>query len=136
MFGPAIGVGFFAGLAWKQINALATTDGVGILARQGWPLNSFWTLVVVGAVAGAIVGRLIEWRRLAYQRDLAKVSRRMGVAYLRSAERLRDDHPGLDQTPLFRHWSSGENRMSGRVAGRPVEIFDYTAARSGWSCGA
>ncbi len=28
--------------------------------------------------------------------------------------------------PLFRYWSSGANRTSGRVAGRPVEIFDYT----------
>jgi len=126
VIGPAIGMGFFAGLLWKEINALATTDGVGILARQGWPLNSFGTLVVLGAVAGVIVGRLLESRRLAHERDLAEVSRRMRLAYLPSAERLREDHPGLDQMPLFRYWSNGANRMSGRVAGRPVEIFDYT----------
>jgi hypothetical protein len=127
--GPALSGGLLADVVWKWVNSRTTTNGVGILARQGWPLNSFWTFVVLGAVAGVIIGRLVEWRMRAYERDLAEVCRRMGLTFLPSAEHLREEHPGLNEMPLFLPWTSGTNRMSGRVADRPVELFDYTVVR-------
>ncbi len=125
--GPPLGMGLFGALLWERVNALATTNGVGILARQGWPLGNLWTFVVLGAILGIIIGRRLESSQKTYKRNLAKVGRRMGLTYFPSAEQLRDDHPGLDQMPLFRDWSSGANRLSGHVDGRAVHVFDYTA---------
>lgn len=126
VIGPAVAVGLFAGLLWRAIDSLAADGGVGMLARCGWPLGSPWTFVVLGAVAGVVGDRLWEARWRAVERDLADLGRRMGLAYSPSAEGLWEDHPGLDRMPLFRRRSGGTGRMSGRVAGRPVELFDYT----------
>ena len=49
-----------------------------------------------------------------------------------TAARLSDSpREGRVDSPAFKHWSDGSNRMAGEVAGVPVEVFDLKTVEPG-----
>jgi hypothetical protein len=116
-------------VAWFVINHSHRVNGVGLLQRQEWPLSSVYVCAALGAALGA-VGELVGARRARrHARQLLEFADSLGFGF--SPRVAADDFAEWRSLPAFQKWSGGCNRLSGQVAGVPVEMLDYTMVQRG-----
>jgi hypothetical protein len=97
------------------------------LQDLGWLWSSLWLNILAGAALGLGGAVLYRASRRRYVRGLAEVSRSMNFTF--QPEMSREDIGHFFHLRLFREYdSSARNRMTGSVAGVPVDMFDYTFA--------
>ncbi|HKB05414.1 MAG TPA: hypothetical protein VKD90_24530 [Gemmataceae bacterium] len=116
-FGAAAG-----GFLFWFINRSYQVNGVGLLRRQDWPVNSPWVWVAVGFLVGVVGAQVVAARRAAHARKAREVAEELGHEYAESATLP----PGADRLPLFAAWTNGRHAMTGTVHGVLVTLFDCT----------
>jgi MFS family permease len=123
--GIAVALAFF----FWWINNIYQTNGVGLLRRQAWPINSPWAWAAVGfaiGTFGAFVGAL---HRADHARKTRELAETLGREYAESYALPLEAR----SLPVFEDWSNGRNAMSAREGGRPVALFDYATVSRGES---
>jgi hypothetical protein len=122
--GAGIVAGVAATVAWFVVNGFWKVNGVGLLQRLVWPFSSVYVCAAAGAALGA-AGELVRARReRRHARQLAEFADSLGFSFSPdvSAEAVGE----WRALPVFQKWSGARNRLSGQVAGVPVEMLDYT----------
>lgn len=122
VFGAAVG-----GFLFWIINRSYQINGVGLLRRQDWPVNTPWVWVAVGFLVGVVGALVANARRAAHARKAREVAEQLGHEYAESATLP----PGADGLPLFAAWTNGRDAMSGTAHGVPVTLFDCTTIFKG-----
>jgi hypothetical protein len=117
---------FAAGVAWFVVNQVYTIGGVGLLARQDWPLSDYRIALAAGAALGLVGGVVTRAGRRRRARQMAARAMALGLAYDAEVRRR-----GKEVMPLFEHWSVGCNRLHGTYRGVAVELFDLTSNEPG-----
>jgi hypothetical protein len=116
-----------AGILFWWVNNAHQVNGIGLLRRQAWPVNSPWVWVAVGFAIGA-VGELVHGaRRVGHAHNIRASAEELGRKYAESYSLP----PGASSMPVFAGWSSGRNAMTGREDELPVTVFDYTTVTRG-----
>jgi hypothetical protein len=119
--GSGLGSAAVAGFLFWCVNNLHRVNGIGLLQRQVWPVNSPWSWIAVGFVCGA-VGRFVRGaRRLGHARKTQELAEDLGWQYSASYSLP----PGASSMPVFAGWSNGRNAMTSRQGEPPVTVFDY-----------
>jgi hypothetical protein len=119
--GSCLGGAIGAGVLWAFLNGVWTINGVGLLERQGWPLDDVVIFAGVGAVAGLFNGLRRSAREREHGLEVAELCEGSGLRY--TAEAMRADLPEI---PLLEGWSEGRHLMSGERGGVPVRVLDVT----------
>jgi hypothetical protein len=126
-----IGSGILAAVAFAfvfwWINNIHQINGVGLLRRQDWPINSPWFWAAVGFAVGSF-GNAVRALHLAdHARKCRELAETLGREYAESYSLPTEAQP----MPVFEGWSNGRNAMTGREGGVPVTVFDYTTITEG-----
>lgn len=119
ILGSSIGSAVSLAALWWMLNGIYRVNGVGWLARMGWPFDSVVLCAVVGAVGGAVLGWIRFRRQGRHRVDLAVLSEKLDLQFNSEPEEFQP--PPM---PLFEKLESIDNRMSGIHEGVSVEVFD------------
>jgi hypothetical protein len=111
------------GILFWWVDNLHQVNGIGLLRRQAWPVNSPWVWVAAGFAIGA-VGELVSGgRRVGHARKTRELAEELGRKYAESYSLP----PAVSSMPVFFGWSSGRNAM----IAREVTVFDYVTVTRG-----
>jgi len=124
VIGSAIGWMVFVGFYWVLHNNIHRVNGVGWLARQGWPLGDVWTCVTVAGFLGALagIGRLIARRRRSAA--AARVAEEMGFSS--TADVPVGELKPFESLPVLKRRGWAGNLMTSRGDGQSVSVLDVT----------
>ena len=116
-----------AGILFLCINSSCQVNGVGLLRRQEWSINSPWVWAAVAFVGGAFAEFVRSTLRAGHDRMTRELAAELGREYTESYSLP----PGAGAMPLFEGWLGGRNAMTSHVDELPVTVFDYTAVTRG-----
>jgi hypothetical protein len=126
-----LGSGLFAaaafGFFYWWIDRMHQVNGVGLLRRQDWPLNTPWIWVALGFV----IGTLAALRRGGRQREHAGATRALAEDLSREYAETYALPDAAASLPVFTGWSNGRHAMTSDADAGPIQMFDYTTITPG-----
>lgn len=125
MFGGAI----VTGILWFVVNGFFRENGVGWLARLGWPWSSILMMVLAGVLLG-LIAETIRWKlEVRHGQSLADWAGGLGLEY--AQEVVAEDVADWRGLPLFRKSPTLRHRSRGTYRGADVEMFDGSYVERG-----
>ncbi len=115
------------GFMFWWINNIHQLNGVGLLRRQDWPINSPWLWAAAGFAVGTF-GRLVQ---TLHQADHARKTRQLAETLGRENAESCSLPAEANSMPVFEGWTNGRHAMTGSECGVPVALFDYTTVTEG-----
>lgn len=125
--GSGLAAAVVAGFLYWWLDGMHQVNGIGLLGRQGWPVNSPWMWGAAGFVVGSVVGLVQGARRVGYARDARELAEELGRKY----EESYSLPPGACAMPIFAGWSEGRHAMTSGEDALSVALFDFAAVREG-----
>ncbi len=104
--GSGLASAVVAAFLFWWLDGIYQVNGIGLLGRQGWPVNSLWIWGAVGFVVGAVVGLVQGAWRVGHARKTRELAEELGRKYEESYSLL------LEPVPC-------RSSPGGRMAGTP-----------------